>query len=265
MISFSEFRNIAHEGKADRMRQDALYALGRQISVRFSYVIVRLLPRITANHISLANILVVIAVVMSNVLYGSVAAVTLVLIQLCAVQSAAIGDRVDGEVARFKNHLTQTGIYYDRVFHLLYPFALYVPVGYFFALLGGHHGFLVLATLLAALASLSNTADNFRHSIKYKIQLEGHEDAIRDFYEKPSEDKRPYILFRIARYFVFMIYDWVWALYVVLVLLSVFAPGGALIAYAAHAGVSFAILLRHILVVYPRRSLFSRGDVTSGA
>lgn len=263
MISFQEFKTLVHGPKAERMKHDRLYRVGREVSVRMSYTLARLFPFIRANHVSVATIVIVLGVLAANALYGSVSASVLILAQLAALQLAALGDRVDGELARYHHHISQRGIYYDRAFHFVYPFGLYLSTGFFFSYLTGYLEVLVFVTLLAVLAAFANMADNLRHSIKYKIELEKNQQHIQDLQVGAHPHSRPALLWRVGGYLVFMMYDWVWLLYVVLVVGAL--TGGAvwLLVYMTHLAISLLVLAHHILVVYPRRRLFSREDIIS--
>lgn len=262
MESFVEFRQKVHAVKQDRMAGDRLYALVRAVSVRLSYALVALFPGIKPNHVSVCSVALLLIVLAANSLYGLVPGFALVIIQLLLVQLAALGDRVDGEVARYKSYFTQRGIYYDRVFHFFFPFALYISVGHFFASETGFTQIVIAAVILAVVAALSSSLGKLRHHIIYKIKLEGHGKMIRD--PKPVVGKAQIdIVGRLGRYAIFMMYDWVWAIYLILVLLAIYRPLVAFYLYLLHSGASLIVLLGYILITYPSRSLFSREDLES--
>ncbi len=260
-MSFNEYRSIAQAPKSERMQNDTVYWFGRALSARISYLIACWLPNVSANQISIFNSAIVLVVIASSMLYGLGYDMWLVLGQLVALQVAALGDRVDGEVARYRATFTQAGVYYDRVFHFLFPFGLYISMGAFFAEMAGYEWLLTPTIVLATLASLSNMSDNFRQGIAHKIRAENHGDVIQDVYERPAVGERPPLPLRIGHYAIFLMYDWVWMIYFVLILLTAAYAPVSLYIFVVHGAVSIIVLLYQIFFAYPRKRLFSRTDL----
>ncbi len=259
-LNFSHFRQIVHVTKRQRMESDWLYALLRSVSVRCSFWLLSLFPSIRPNHVSLMMVLLVGGVLISNLYPFSVPAYLVLLTQLLLLQLASLCDRVDGEIARYQQHFTQRGIYYDRVFHFLYPFALYLAVGHYFAQLHNLSWWLTLAMLLAILSVLVGIQGKMRHHIKFKILLEGHPELIRDLY--PSSSTSPILGrgWRFFHYLVFMTYTWVSGLYLFLLILSQFSLYWSSGLYLLHAFISIVWFSYYLLVTYPSHALFSKQD-----
>lgn len=260
MISFSEYKKIAHSTKQQRINGDALYAVSRFISVRLSFLLIWLFPKIKPNHVSVSLIFVLLLILLSNIFYGIISAFCLILVQLLFLQLTAIGDRVDGEIARFQSYFTQSGIYYDRIFHFIFPFALYVSIGYYFALISGLNWLIAASILVATLASLSNLLGKLRHHIKYKIILENHSQEIQDLYHQVLPLKPSSFFSRLSHYLVFMMYDWVWFFYLLTVLLSVLNFPFAFWFFLTHTVFTFSFLSYYIFITYPNYHLFSKSD-----
>jgi hypothetical protein len=260
MINFSNFRQQVHVTKQGRINGDKIYALTRYVSARLSYLIVVLFPNVRPNQISVFLIIILLGLIISNIFYDIISSFYLIIIQLFFLQLVAIGDRVDGEVARYKSYFTQTGIYYDRFFHFLYPFALYLSIGYFFATATGFSTIIIFAVVLSVFASLTNMLGKLRHHIKHKIKLEHHDDLLQDLYDQPVLIPAQGLIKRLSHYFIFMMYDWVWALYLIIIILFSFFAQLAFVIYVAHSLVSLMVILYYILVTYPQNFLFSKKD-----
>ncbi len=263
MVNFLEFQNRAHATKRERMKGDLLYWFIRSVSVRLSYLLVSWFPRIRPNQVSVFAVSLVLLVLAADAYHTKVSAQWLFLLQLLFLQIGSVADRVDGEIARYQGHFTQAGIYYDRLFHFIFPFALYLPTGYFLVSISGQRLFLILATLLAVLGALASTLGKLRHHIKFKIKLAGHASLLSDLYDDDSAERvvvAESLVARLVRYLVFLIYDWVWTVYALVLIVSHYWSDLAQAIYLAHALLSLSILLDYTLVVYPRKHLFSRSD-----
>jgi hypothetical protein len=259
--NFKEYRERVHQTKAARMGTDLIYRVERTISVHISYLLLQLFPRLSPNYISIINVLLVWAVFSLNFTKGLADIWLLSLIQLGLLKVAAIGDKVDGEIARHQNHFTQKGIYYDLTFHFFYSFVFVVSVGYSFAIALASSALLLWVVAAGFLMAYYRILGKLRHHIQYKIKLEAHQNNIQDFVAKavvaPSE--RSWL--RFINYLLFFIYDWVWLWYLVLIILIWRQFNFAACLYLAHLFLTTIVLLVQILIIYPRRHLFTLGDL----
>lgn len=259
MISFREYREIVHQGKANRMKVDQIYNIERQLSVLFSYGLLIIFPNLKPSKVSVANIILLLIVLGLNFYFLTENYFLIIIIQLGILRLAVIGDKVDGEVARYQKYFTQQGIYFDQMFHFFYPLVLMFSVGNYFSRVLDQDDVLVLSVFVALLLMFYKAVGKIRHHIKYKIKLENHQDLIKDYLtdQKYKSKRSPW---RFVDYLLFYIYDWVWGLYLILVMGVVFLPVFGDF-YLAHTLILGAVLLYKIFIYYPKFNLFSKDNL----
>ena len=118
----------------------------------------------------------------------------------------------------------------------------------------------LLSFLLAVLASLSGLVGKLRHHIKYKIILENHGQLIKDLRYQSSPTKQPSFFSRLSHYLIFMMYDWVWGLYLTLVILAMFWPKEIGVLFIVYTAICVAVFLFYLIWTVPRYHLFSKQD-----
>lgn len=257
---FSDYKIKVHGTKADRMKVDLVYKIERNISVFISYFLVKFFPKLAPSVVSMINVVLVLSVIGLNLLHGVYNPFVLIIIQLVILRVAIIGDKVDGEMARYYEYFTQKGLYFDQVFHFCYPFTLIFSIGSYFSIILDNTAVLIISGIVAVLMTVYKMLGKIRHHIKYKIKLESHDDLIQDYRNATYVFKRQVIFFRLVNYFLFYIYDWVWVLYLVLVLGSVYDPAIFGVIYTGYSIVLGFVLLKKILVTYPAVSLYSKEE-----
>ena len=203
MSTFSEFKHEAHQGKTEKMQGDRLYCLERNFSVRISYILVRLFPRIHPNSVSIFSLLVLVAVFwLSFFAWSSVSILVSVgVVQLLLLYCLTITDKVDGEIARVAHKESQRGLYYDRAVHFLFPLVFYFTIGHFFLMLGGS---LFVFYLTLALGALTQKQIFFREArllVKDKLQKGA---TFTDTNNQKTKGKRLLLPLRVLDYLTFM-------------------------------------------------------------
>ncbi len=148
MESVNELRfKCQKPGEWDRL--NTYHKIYRLISIRITRVF--LMMGITANHVSLTNIFLVL---LSGVFLvkGGVGNSLFGVFLLFVV---SIFDRVDGEIARYRNTVGPIGDYIDNVMHLLYKIVFFGAIGTSLYLSTNNVWFL-LAGFLTVSFSLAN-------------------------------------------------------------------------------------------------------------
>ncbi|OHA59648.1 MAG: hypothetical protein A2589_02205 [Candidatus Vogelbacteria bacterium RIFOXYD1_FULL_46_19] len=236
-----------------------IYRFQRMISFSVSCFLTKFFPTVRPNHVSLLAIISVLVAIILGLVVEYLDPYLVVLIQLLVLFVSAILDKIDGELARIQQRFSQRGIYYDIVYHLLYVLALYFIIGLFFFVVSSSLSFLLGSTLLGFLMAMHKISGKVRHHIRFKINLEGHEKDIVDFGRETQKVKlRPV---RWVRYLVFMIYDWVWIWYVLLVWTHFFNKPVGEVIYIVYTLLAILMVLIDLLWNYPKHSLFTREEV----
>jgi len=258
-MNFKEFKNIAHAGKEGKIRGGGvIYRTQRKISIIISWILIKVFPRILPNHITIGNVIIVFFIFSLIFIENYNNLYYVVFLQLILLNFTSILDKVDGEIARFKKYYTQRGIYYDLLFHFIYPFSLHSSMGYFFYLLSGKNLFiLLLGFLLGSLMIVEVAIRKSRHHIKYKIELEKSQKLICDLEIYNSVSSPSSIPLRIVNYLVFFGYDWTWVFYLALIFLSFVFNELSINSFIIYMTISILFIFRKIMVTYPRH-LYSK-------
>ncbi|OHA58434.1 MAG: hypothetical protein A2571_01490 [Candidatus Vogelbacteria bacterium RIFOXYD1_FULL_44_32] len=259
-LSFAAYREKVHTTKSARMEVDTIYWLERHISVWLSYILIRLWPQILPTYVSVANVLLVLLVLVLNLGKPTGSIIGLTLVQLFLLRLATIGDKVDGEIARYRAYFTQAGIYFDLAFHFFYPFVFIFSIGYTFSLILNNPPLTIAVVVVAILMVHYRLLGKLRHHIRFKIQLENHGGVLRDYREKNIRSVAWPASFRFIRYLLFFIYDWTWFFYLLLILGLTFSPYAMAVIYCFYLAVLAFALLLQIFVIYPKHYLFSVDD-----
>jgi phosphatidylglycerophosphate synthase len=185
------------------------------------------------------------------------------LVQLLLLWFSSVLDKIDGELARYQSHFSQTGIFYDLVYHFFYPVAFYLSAGWYFYIVLNRPAIFMGAVILAVIAAVYKMAGKIRHHVRYKIILESHQDVLADYLAPASkiETSRFSVwLEKVIRQGVMMIYGSVWATYLFIAVLSYFYLSAAAALYLFHSALSLLVISKKLFIDFPRQSLFSRDD-----
>ncbi|PLX26226.1 hypothetical protein C0580_00330 [Candidatus Parcubacteria bacterium] len=260
-MDFKSFREKSQAGKEAKISSSGfMYRWQRGLSIKISWLLIKIFPGIRANHVSVFNIILTLSIFLLSFWAWDFGPFYMVLIQLILLNFTSVLDKVDGEIARYKETFTQQGVYYDLTYHFFYPFVFYFVVGYFWFLETIEVPLLLAAIFVAILSVNSKMLGKLRHHVKYKVNLESHGKIVQGLLaEKKSKKKKP-VLSRLINYSVFLIYDWTWFLYLILILMSLFNFYLALLIYILHLIVSMILILKQILIDHPDRGLYTKDD-----
>ncbi len=261
MVRDISIKEKAQGIKLQKIKTSSLiYRFQRMISLAISLVLVKFFPRISANQVSIAAIGLVLVSIFMGALIGRFDPTLVAIVQLFILFFSSVLDKVDGEMARLKEEFTQSGIYYDVLYHLCFPLAMYFVVGFYFYGLLSSPVVLFSTVILGILVTAYRLSGKLRHHVRFKIILENHQSVIKDL-GRLRFFRNQMILARFLRYVVFMTYDWVWAWFVVLIAFSFYYPVGGSVAYFVYILVALVLLIVELLWRYPEESLFTREDL----
>lgn len=260
-MDFKSFRAKSQASKEDKINVSGfMYRWQRSLSVRISWTLIKIFPDIKPNHVSIFNVLLTLFILLLSFWSWNFGPFYMVIIQLLLLNFTSVLDKVDGEIARYKEIFTQQGVYYDLTYHFFYPFVFYFTVGYFWFLEMIEIRILLVAIFLAILSVNSKMLGKLRHHVKYKVNLESHGLVVKGLLSAKIEKKKKPAIVRLINYTVFLIYDWTWIFYFVLILLSLFNFSLALFIYLIHLLVSVFLILKQILFTHPKNGLYSKED-----
>ena len=261
-MKFSEFKVKAQAGKEDKIKTSSImYRLQRFVSIRISWFLIKIFPGIKANHISLFNVCLLLAIFLMSFFAMKIGLFWTIFIQMILLNLTSILDKTDGEVARHQDHFTQRGVYYDLVYHFFYAFVFYFVVGFYFFVITKSIFMLLPTIFLAIIATNHKMLGKLRHHVGYKVLLERHGQVLKDFVPvriKPKRKARP---LRILNYLIFMMYDWTWTLYFLLIILSEFYFSTAAFLFFIHIIISIIMFLYQILFSFPKKGLYTREEL----
>lgn len=277
-MKFNEFKAKVHKPKQHKLQGDVLYRIERNISVRISYVLVKLFPRIRPTAVTTVSYLILLAVFLTNFWPGWTEMGEYVflpdrlwvgLFQLLALYSITFLDKMDGEVARATNRSSQKGIYHDRGVHFLYPMVYYFTLACIFVFTGAFHfldgssvgvifGTFATAILAGMLVQMATFFREARLLVADTIKAGKLHDQIVDFQPTRVKKKRLWLPLRILDYTTFMIYFWGLWLYVGLVVLAFFSLYWAGTLYSIHIVLTLIITGYKVFWSYPRTGLFRK-------
>src|SRR3989344_8786189 len=128
MESIGELRTICQQQKSEGKDFPLHFGYGihRFLSIYITRFLLLTVPRVSPNFISLAMIVVSImgALLLSRQSLG---------LQAWGILIIYLGfllDKVDGEIARYRQHFTAVGVYLDEIYHLIVPSLVLVAFVY---------------------------------------------------------------------------------------------------------------------------------------
>lgn len=259
-MNFAEFKAKVQAGKEGKIKNSSfIYRWQRGLSVFLSWLLVKIWPQILPNYLSIFNV-ILLWLLFLVVLFLPIEILPWVILgQLFLLGFTSVLDKMDGEIARYKDYFTQTGLYFDLVYHFSYAFIFYLTLGYYFAYLSNNLSILWLSILVGLLSAIYHMLGKIRHHIKYKISLEGHLSEIKDWlvisFKKPRSK-----FFTLVDYGLLFVYDWVWLIYILCWALSMFNWALATSLFVTHLLLTAIRLIAEILWLYPRNNLFTWPD-----
>jgi hypothetical protein len=256
-MNFLEFKDKVHGPKKDKMSGDRLYRLERNISLRITWFLYKFFPFIKPNHVTGLSFLILFLVFSLNFLVVQNFSVLISISQLILLYFITITDKIDGELSRAQDYVTQSGMYYDYTVHLFYPFIFYFSIGhYFYFLTGDQEWFfitLLLGVLSVILVSLRYTTLFIFSEIKKKNIV------VKDLITKKGKQKKLWPLpIRFLYYLTFMFYAWTLFFYVVIIFISNYNFELALILYKIHIFYTILVLAYTILWHHPKKKLLQK-------
>lgn len=259
-MTFKEFRSIVQAGKEAKIESSGMiYKFQRWLSAIISWNLIKIFPKIQANHVSIFNIILIWFVFIFSFWVGDLGRLIVIIIQLILLSISSLIDKIDGEIARYRKNFTQAGIYFDITYHFFYVFVFYFVIGYFFFFVSANIYVLLFSIWLGILMTYQKMLGKLRHHIKYKIELESHSNLVRDL-NVASDQKTTAKIVRLFYYLFFLIYDWTWLWFLLLTVLSKWQANLAYSIYIIHIFVSLIWVIKIILIDHPRRGLYSRLD-----
>lgn len=259
-MTFTDFKNKVHAGKEEKIKSSSfIYRWQRSFSVFLSWLLIRIWPNILPNYISSFNVVLLWLIFWLSFIMSSKVVLAIVFVQLLLLGFTSVLDKMDGEIARYQNYFTQSGLYFDLIYHFSYAFIFYIVLGYYFFATSGILAILWLSIFAGLLSAIYHMLGKIRHHIKYKIALEQHGKDIRD---KILENKNltKFRIVRLLDYAVFLIYDWVWVFYIVCLVISIFNFNLGQTIFLLHLLFTILRLLWELLWLYPRYRLFKDFD-----
>jgi hypothetical protein len=261
-MNFNEFRTKSQAGKESKIKTSSImYRWQRHLSVRISWLLIKRFPKIKANHVSLFNVLLLLAIFLFTFFALKIGIFWTIVIQMILLNFTSVLDKVDGEIARYQNYFTQRGVYYDLVYHFFYTFVFYFVVGFYFFLITTSIFILLPTLFLAIVATNHKMLGKLRHHVGYKVLLEKHSEVIRDFVLTRVKSKRKARPIRVLNYLIFMMYDWTWTFYFLLIILSNFYFSAAVFIFFIHVIASIIMFLYQTLFSFPKKSLYTRDEL----
>lgn len=261
-MNFQEFKKIVHAGKEVKIKEGSyMYRIHRQISAVISWYLLKIYPGILPNHITVANVVCVLIVFLLALGENTTNVYWIIALQAILLNFTSVLDKVDGEISRYKKYPTQKGVYYDLIFHFLFPASFYFAFGYFFFILSDNINILLLSVLAGAIMSAEVASRKARHHVKYKLQLEGVESKIHDYITRDDAPKGQSLFMKLITYSIFFIYDWVWTFYAALVFISLLWSLLSLDLFVFHLILTTIFSLYIILAKYPRTALYTREEM----
>ena len=256
-MNFLEFKNKVHGPKKEKMSGDRLYCLERNISVRISWFIYKFLPFVRPNHVTGLSFFILFLVFSANFLPAEKGSAYLTIIQLILLYFITITDKIDGELSRAKNHITQSGMYYDYTVHLLYPFIFYFTIGHYFYILSNDYKIFYLTLLLGTITIILISLRTTKFFIYQEIRDKKIE--IKDLIAKKTGKKISWPFpIRFLYHLTFLIYAWTLFFYIGAVYLSIYDFSLSFIFYKVHIFYTLLFLLYNILWHQPRKKMLKK-------
>lgn len=257
-MDYKELKKICNQPKLEKMRSDKLYALERNISVRISWALLKLLPKIKPNYVTFFSFFLLLLVFfLSFIKTNDAVNLIIFLTQLLLLYSLTITDKIDGAIARAKNYHTQKGMYYDRTVHFIYPFVFYFAIGYFFYFMRSD---IIVFSLTLLLAILTINLISFVEARYYIIgRIKESNIEIRDYsaIRKKPRKKLPRPL-RLTHFLTYMIYAWTLFYYVIVAIISYYDFQLAYYLYLFQIILSLIVIIFKSFYSYPAKHMLAK-------
>lgn len=253
MSDFKAFKEKVHAPKQSKMAGDWTYRIERNISARISYFLLSWFPKLSANIVSGLSLFIVCLVTGGLFVRWSIEIVPYVaIIGLFLLYLIVYTDKIDGEIARATNRLSQHGVYLDRFVHALYPFVFYGVVGLAFYSMKGDVRVLLGTFLVAVLTHQYLFFADTIQAIKVKV------DNGMKFFDPVIDRKKPLQGGKIRNfleYLTFMIYLWTLFFYVGVFVVALFDLTLAWYLYLGHITWTTVRLIYYLFYRNPRYGL----------
>lgn len=258
-MNFIDFKNKVQAGKENKIKTSSfIYRWQRKISVFLSWLLIKIWPNILPNHVSIFNVILLWLLLISIPFWPVRSNSLLIFIELILLSLTSILDKVDGEIARYKNYFTQSGLYFDLLYHFSYAFIFYIVFGYYFSILTNVFAIFWVSVITGLFSAIYHMLGKLRHHIEYKIKLEGHTEVIKDIIDVSNFKRNKPKLNQLFDYAIFLIYDWVWFIYFLFSVIAIFNLYLAKWLFIIHLLFTILRCLYELLWIYPKRRLFQR-------
>lgn len=256
-MDFLEFQDKVHGPKKEKMSGDRLYRLERNISLRITWVLYKFFPFIKPNNITALSFFILFFVFFLNFISITNWSAVLAIVQLVLLYLITIIDKIDGELSRAHNYVTQSGMYYDYTVHLFYPFIFYFSIGHYFYMFLNDQ-ILFYTTLL--LGAMSIILVSLRATTLFICgEIEKKSIEIKDLISQRLKIKKIWPLpIRFLYYLTFMLYAWTLFFYVGVIFLSIYNFSLAVILYKIHIIYTILVIIYTILWHHPKKKLLQK-------
>lgn len=256
-MDFLEFQDKVHGPKKEKMSGDRLYRIERNISLRITWLLYKFFPFVKPNHVTAFSFFILFLVFSLNFVAEKNFYLILATTQLLLLYFITITDKIDGELSRAKNYVTQSGMYYDYTVHLLYPFIFYFSIGhYFYFFTGGTELFFItilLGVLSVILISLRSTTLFVLDEIRRKNII------VIDLIEKRLKQKKIWPLpIRFLYYLTFMFYAWTLFFYLIVIFISHYNFYLAFTLYKVHIFYTLLVVIYTVFWHHPKKKLLQK-------
>lgn len=256
-MNFLEFQDKVHGPKKDKMSGDRLYKLERNISLRITWLLYKFFPFIKPNHVTAFSFIILFFVFFLNFISFKNWSASLTIFQLILLYLITITDKIDGELSRAHDHVTQSGMYYDYTVHIFYPFVFYFIIGYYFYFFTNDIRWFFITLLLGVLSIILvslRVTTLFIYDQVIKKNL-----VIKDLIARRVKQKKiwPFPV-RFLYYLTFMLYAWTLFFYVLVILMSLYDFPLALIFYKIHVVYTILVIMYIIFWHHPKKKMLQK-------
>ncbi len=196
MESIKELKNICQRGKREKnfllMKG---YIFHRNISIYITKALLILFPKVKPNSVSLLMIFISLLGCVFLLYSSFIIQIT----GICLVYFGFILDKVDGEIARYKNIFSLQGVYLDELYHLVIP--NFVLIAFLFFVFYNSY----FLSLILVFIVFFNLMIRFNRKIALIIYIKNIK-KINEGFIKFSKDKSK-LIEKIFNSFVFKIFS----------------------------------------------------------
>lgn len=255
-MNFKEFKEKAHAPKVSKMSGDKFYSLERNISLRISWTLLKLFPGIKPNFITFISFVLLLVVTVITFIPKFQGMAYIAILQLLLLYCITMTDKIDGEIARAKDYITQKGIYYDYTVHFFYPFVFYFVIANYFYKISDNQ-VLFFLTIILSIFTTALISLRAARIVVFQI-IERADLVIKDRILRRDKKKRLILPLRVLDYLTFMIYAWTLLYYIIVVLIGLKNQNLAYILYSIHVIYSLIVISYKVLWYYPRKKLLKK-------